>query len=123
MQTVLCCAAFLSMPLAVCAQRLPDLPSATMPAPAQRKPTVVYKKLPPTKKQLGLMMLGAIAKRDTKQVSKLLGLGADANTRDPKGNPALLWATSRRDDAAIIDMLLSHKANPNARGAGGSTAL
>lgn len=58
-------------------------------------------------------LIAAIRAGDLARVQKLLGEGADPNSRDETGDPALVWAVSVRN-AAMVKALLSKGADVHA---------
>jgi len=71
---------------------------------------------------LDAKLLDAAKARNTAEVQKLLGEGADANAKDKAGWTALIWAAyfGRTDTARA---LLEKGADVNAQGKDGMTAL
>lgn len=56
----------------------------------------------------------AIADKDFETCKKLLNEGADINTKDARGNTALIAACSVSNSESFVDFLLEKGANPNA---------
>lgn len=56
------------------------------------------------------------------EVERALKGGADANAVDANGTPAVM-AAALFGDARLVEVLLSHHADPNVKGPGGTTAL
>lgn len=56
------------------------------------------------------------------EVERALKGGADANAVDADGTPAVM-AAALFGDARLVEVLLSHHADPNVKGPGGTTAL
>ena len=70
------------------------------------------------------MVLLAPPLDDGHAIPLMLDHGANANTKDPAGNPILtLVACSDRNPVAAVKALLAHGADVNARNAAGETAL
>jgi ankyrin repeat protein len=67
-------------------------------------------------------LFAAIERGRAADVERLLTRGANANARDAEGLPAVMAATLF-GDAAMVTSLLEHKADPNAAGPAGTTAL
>src|SRR4051812_47159880 len=67
-------------------------------------------------------LFAAIRQGTAAEVERALKAGADANAVDADGVPALM-AASLFGDARLLDVLLSHHADPNVKGPGGTTAL
>ena len=67
-------------------------------------------------------LFAAIRRGTAAEVERTLKVGADANAVDADGVPALM-AAALFGDARLVDVLLSHHADPNAKGPGGTTAL
>ena len=66
--------------------------------------------------------LVAVANDRVQEVKRLLAAGADPDTADRNGEPALVIAV-RAGNVATVDLLLATRANVNARNAFGDTAL
>jgi ankyrin repeat protein len=73
-------------------------------------------------KRLGDTLSLALDRQEMAQVRSLLKRGASADTRSPRGNTALIWA-SVWPDVALVNELLDRGADINARNKNGSTAL
>lgn len=70
----------------------------------------------------GQNFLQAIKRKQLAIVHAYLSAGADPNTRDERGRPAIIWAVaSGRPE--IVQFLLEQGADPNAADADGMTAL
>lgn len=70
----------------------------------------------------GNALFAAIQRGAAGEVERLLPTGANANVVDADGVPALMAATVFAD-AAMVDVLLRHGADPNKPGPAGATAL
>ena len=55
-------------------------------------------------------------------VHAFLAKGADPNTKDDNGAPAMLWALAR-GKADVVELLITYGADVNARDAAGTSAL
>src|SRR6185295_11967895 len=67
-------------------------------------------------------LFAAIRRGAAGEVERALNAGADANAVDADGIPAVMSA-ALFGDARLVQILLSHHADPNAKGPGGTTAL
>ncbi len=67
-------------------------------------------------------LFAAIRRGAAGEVERALKGGADANAVDADGIPAVMSA-ALFGDARVVQVLLSHHADPNAKGPGGTTAL
>ena len=78
--------------------------------------------MPAQKVSLNKALIKAITQDDTKGADSSIKLGADANTSDAHGEPALILAAENGNDA-ITSVLLEQGASINARGIKATTAL
>ncbi|MFQ5953799.1 MAG: ankyrin repeat domain-containing protein [Kiloniellales bacterium] len=67
-------------------------------------------------------LIESIKKGHVAIVHAFLAKGADPDTKDADGGPALVWAVAR-GKADIVELLLGHGADVNARDAEGMSAL
>ena len=65
----------------------------------------------------------AIIKDQHGTVKEMLQLGADPNLRSGKHGQTALHTAALRGNASIVEVLLAHGADPNARGNDGITPL
>src|SRR5215831_3490856 len=67
-------------------------------------------------------LFDAIQNADSAKIRRLLDRGADPNSRDAEGTPALMWAALYANDDSV-KLLLERGANANAANSAGATPL
>ena len=76
-----------------------------------------------TNAQLNQALIAEAYRRNFDHVAGLLAQGADPNTSDKAGVPALFYAVAVKDNVPVITLLLGKGANVNARDPRGNTVL
>ena len=59
-------------------------------------------------------LVDAVRRGDVQEVARLLAAGADPNVKDPDGD-APLHITAEQSRADLVELLLRHGADPNAK--------
>ena len=74
-------------------------------------------------RQLNRGFLDAVCIRDTDEVRRFLTLGADVDAKNEEHNEAAIILAAKAGDAAMVELLINHGAQVDARDDRGRTAL